>query len=54
MEQRKHLLKKFEIENGEKGYKALASANQQKQVVMQQHIDTLKKILINLQNDDPS
>jgi two-component system, chemotaxis family, protein-glutamate methylesterase/glutaminase len=52
MEERKHLLKKSEIENAKKGYKTLSSAQSEKQKEMQKHIDMLKKILFNLQNDD--
>lgn len=52
MEERRHLLKNLEIENAKKGYKALASAQLEKQKQIQQHIDTMKKILFNLQNDD--
>ena len=52
MEERKHLLKKFEMETAKKGYKALSTAHREKQKVMQQHIDTMKKILFNLQADN--
>lgn len=52
MEERKHLLKKFEMENRKKGYVALSSSQLEKQKQMQQHIDTLKKMLYNFQNDD--
>ena len=52
MEERKHLLKKFARESAKKGYKVQASRNEQKQDEMQRHIEQLKKILFDLQNQD--
>jgi len=52
MEERKHLLKKMEVEYVKKGYKSLSSGNVEKQDEMQRHIVTLKKILADLQNHD--
>lgn len=52
MEERKHLLRKLEVENEKKGHKYLSSNNVQKQDTMQRHIDKLKKILFDLQNHD--
>lgn len=52
MEERKHLLKKLEIDNEKKGYKALSKTNVEKQAEMKRHIDKLKEILFDLQNHD--
>ncbi|MBC7826606.1 MAG: chemotaxis protein CheB [Chitinophagaceae bacterium] len=52
MEERKHLLKKMEVEYSKKGIKSLSSNHVEKQDAMQRHIDTLKKILFDLQNHD--
>ena len=52
MEERKHLLKKFEVENAKKGFKSLSSEQHEKQKEIGHHIDVLKKILFSLQNDD--
>jgi two-component system, chemotaxis family, protein-glutamate methylesterase/glutaminase len=52
MEERKHLLKKMEIDYTKKGYKSLSSNHIEKQDSMQRHIDRLKEILFNLQNQD--
>ena len=52
MEERKHLLKKMEVEYFKKGYKSLASGNIEKQHEMTGHIDKLKEILFDLQNHD--
>ena len=52
MEERKHLLKKMELEYSKKGYKSLSSNQGKRQDEMQRHIDTLKKILFDLQNHD--
>lgn len=52
MEERKHLLKKMEIDYKKKGYKSLASTNVVKQQEMTTHIDKLKNILFELQNSD--
>lgn len=52
MEERKHLLKKMEVDYAKKGYKSLSANNVEKQDEMQRHIDELKKILFDLQNQD--
>jgi len=54
MEERKHLLKKMQIDYAKKGYKALSSTNIEKQDHMERHITRLKKILFDLQNHDTS
>ena len=54
MEERKHLLKKMEADNAKKGYKTLSSSQFEKQKVIEHHIDVMKKILFDLQNDDMS
>ena len=52
MEERKHLLKKMQIDTAKKGYKNLTSVHVEKHDEMQRHISTLKKILFDLQNHD--
>ena len=52
MEERKHLLRKFEIENARKGHKFLSSTSGEKQDEMARHINKLKEILFALQNQD--
>lgn len=52
MEERKHLLKKLEIETAKKGYKTTSTGHIEKQKQLQHHIDTLKNMLFNLQNND--
>ncbi len=52
MEERKHLLKKMEIDYAKKGYKSLSVSNAEKQDGMARHIDKLKEILFDLQNHD--
>lgn len=52
MEERKHLLKKMEIDYKKKGYKSLSENNVEKQGEMERHINTLRKILTDLQNHD--
>lgn len=52
MEERKHLLKKMEVDFAKKGYKSLSINNLEKQEEMQRHIVELKKILFDLQNQD--
>lgn len=52
MEERKHLLKKMEVDYKQKGYKSLSSNNIEKQGEMTRHIDKLKEILFDLQNHD--
>lgn len=52
MEERKHLLKKMEVDYAKKGYKSLSANNLEKQDEMQRHIEELKKILFDLQNQD--
>ena len=54
MEERKHLLKKMEVENSRKGYKSLANNNIEKQDELERHIAKLKEILFDLQNQDLS
>ncbi|MEJ7611464.1 MAG: chemotaxis protein CheB [Ferruginibacter sp.] len=52
MEERKHLLKKMELDYKKKGYKSLSETNVEKQGEMVRHIETLKNILADLQNHD--
>ncbi|HMH33294.1 MAG TPA: chemotaxis protein CheB [Puia sp.] len=52
MEERKHLLKKMEVEHTKKGYKTLSANSVEKQSEMTKHIDKLKEILFDLQNHD--
>ncbi len=50
MEERKHLLKKMQVDAEKKGYKTLIANQVQRHTEMVGHIDTLKKILFDLQN----
>jgi len=50
MEERKHLLKKMQMETEKKEYKTLAANHIQRHDEMEKHITTLKKILFDLQN----
>ncbi len=52
MEERKHLLKKMEIDYIKKGYRSLSTNNVEKQAEMETHINKLKEILFDLQNQD--
>ena len=52
MEERKHLLRKMEVEQTKKGYKTLSANSIGKQAEMSKHIDKLKEILFDLQNHD--
>ncbi|HTE26173.1 chemotaxis protein CheB [Flavitalea sp.] len=52
MEERKHLLRKMEVDNTKKGYKSVAVGHHEKQVELDRHIDRLKEILRDLQNHD--
>ncbi|MGK2863681.1 MAG: chemotaxis protein CheB [Chitinophagaceae bacterium] len=52
MEERKHLLKKMEVDNIKRGHKSSSSNNVVRQDEMQRHITRLKKILFDLQNHD--
>ena len=52
MEERKHLLKKMEVDYAKKGYKSLSVNNIEKQEEMEHHITELKKILFYLQSAD--
>lgn len=52
MEERKHLLKKMAAENIKKGYKSQASSNEKRESEMGLHIENLKKILFDLQNQN--
>ena len=52
MEERKHLLKKLEVDNAKKGYKTMMNSNVQKQEELAIHIKKLKEILFDLQNHD--
>ena len=52
MEERKHLLKKMEVDYKKKGYKSLSSNSVEKQSEMTHHIEKLKEILFDLQNHD--
>ncbi|MCW3072466.1 MAG: hypothetical protein JWO44_2356 [Bacteroidetes bacterium] len=50
MEERKHLLKKMEVESVKKGHKSISVRYLEKHDDMQRHIERLKKILFDLQN----
>ncbi|MCF0069634.1 chemotaxis protein CheB [Dyadobacter sp. CY261] len=52
MEERKHLLRKLEIEYSNKGYTSLSLDHLERKNEMEKHIDTLKIILSELQNHD--
>jgi two-component system, chemotaxis family, protein-glutamate methylesterase/glutaminase len=52
MEERKHLLRKMEIDNKSRGFTHWAEANVEKQDEMEGHINKLKEILHDLQNHD--
>ena len=52
MEERKHLLRKMEVENTKKGYKSIVVSNVEKQDELERHIVKLKEILFDLQNHD--
>ena len=52
MEERKHLLRKLELENAKKGHKFSSSTNAEKHDEMERHINKLKEILFALQNHD--
>lgn len=52
MEERKHLLRKMEVDSKKKGYKSIAANNVEKQDELGRHIDKLKEILFDLQNHD--
>jgi len=52
MEERKHLLKKMEMESSKRGQKTVSSKNAEKKDEMQRHIERLKKILFDLQNHE--
>ncbi|MCF0040860.1 chemotaxis protein CheB [Dyadobacter fanqingshengii] len=52
MEERKHLLRKLEVDYAQKGYTSLATDHLERKDEMQRHIDTLKMILFDLQNHD--
>ncbi|MDF2436177.1 MAG: hypothetical protein K0Q95_553 [Bacteroidota bacterium] len=50
MEERKHLLKKLQLDSAKKGYKSTSDRHTVKHDEMERHIDKLKKILFDLQN----
>lgn len=50
MEERKHMLKKMEIDSAKKGHKASSLRHISKHDEMERHIEKLKKILFDLQN----
>lgn len=52
MEERRHLLKKLEVESGKKGYKTMMKTNVEKQEELEIHINKLKEILFDLKNHD--
>ena len=52
MEERKHLLRKMEVESNKKGFKSIAANNLEKQDELERHINKLKEILCDLQNHD--
>ncbi len=52
MEERKHLLRKMEVDSKKNGYKSIAANNVEKQDELGRYIDKLKEILYDLQNHD--
>ncbi|MCE3279306.1 MAG: hypothetical protein K0S44_1497 [Bacteroidetes bacterium] len=50
MEERKHLLKKMEVDSAKKGHKSTSLRHTTKHDEMERHIDKLKKMLFDLQN----
>jgi two-component system chemotaxis response regulator CheB len=54
MEERKHLLKKIEVDNTRRGYKTIVKSNLEKQKELEKHINHLKEILFDLQNHTAS
>ncbi|MCW3101662.1 MAG: hypothetical protein JWO09_102 [Bacteroidetes bacterium] len=50
MEERKHLLKKMQVDSAKKGHKDTSKRHVEKHDEMERHIDKLKKILFDLQN----
>lgn len=50
MEERKHLLKKMQVESEKKGHKSLYLSHVERHDEMERHITTLKKILFDLQS----
>ena len=52
MEERKHLLKKMQIDSEKKGHKTLSSHHVARHNDLERHIDNLKKILFELQNQE--
>ena len=52
MEERKHLLKKMEVDSDKRGYKSMSLNNVEKQDELERHIKVLKEILYDLQNHD--
>lgn len=52
MEERKHMLRKLEMDSNNKGYKSVAAKHVEKQDELGRHIKTLKQILFDLQNQD--
>jgi two-component system chemotaxis response regulator CheB len=52
MEERKHLLKKMEVQYEKKGLKTLSANSIEKQAELARHIEKLKDILFDLQNHD--
>lgn len=52
MEERKHLLRKLEVDYAQKGYTSLSTNHLERKDEMQRHIDTLKTILSDLQTHD--
>ncbi|MBE9463286.1 chemotaxis protein CheB [Dyadobacter subterraneus] len=52
MEERKHLLRKLEVDFAQKGYTSLSLDHLERKDEMQRHIDTLKVILSDLQRND--
>lgn len=52
MEERKHLLQKIAAESEKKGHKSITTRTKQKQNELSHHIERLKKILFDLQNQE--
>ncbi|MCF0055013.1 chemotaxis protein CheB [Dyadobacter sp. CY356] len=52
MEERKHLLRKLEVDYASKGYNSLSQDHLERKDEMQRHIDTLKNMLSDLQSQE--
>lgn len=52
MEERKHLLKKMQLDSEKKGYKTLSANHIERHDKMEHHVEVLKKMLFDLQGQD--